>query len=59
MKLLIAEDEVKLNKGLAKGLRDMGFAVDSAFDGEEGEKILSEMYSRCTLGFRALSASLR
>lgn len=39
MKILIVEDEVKLNKGLKAGLERKGFAVDSAFDGEEGERL--------------------
>jgi len=38
MKLLIVEDEPKLNEGLARGLKNQGYAVDSAYDGEEGEK---------------------
>ncbi len=39
MKILIIEDEIKLNKALSKGLQNLGYAVDSAFDGEEGEKM--------------------
>lgn len=39
MKILVVEDEPKLNKGLAEGLRGRGYAVDSALDGEEGEKM--------------------
>lgn len=39
MKLLVVEDEPKLNKGLVQGLEQRKFAVDSAFDGEEGEKL--------------------
>ncbi|MFH2062649.1 MAG: response regulator transcription factor [bacterium] len=39
MRILIVEDEPKLNDGLAVGLRNRGYAVDSAFDGEEGEKV--------------------
>lgn len=39
MRILIVEDEPKLNDGLAVGLRNRGYAVDSAFDGEEGEKL--------------------
>jgi two-component system, OmpR family, copper resistance phosphate regulon response regulator CusR len=39
MKILIVEDEIKLNTALAKGLQGLGYAVDSAFDGEEGEKM--------------------
>ncbi len=33
------EDEPKLNKGLVTGLQQRGYAVDFAFDGEEGEKL--------------------
>lgn len=39
MKILVVEDEPKLNKGLVEGLQNRGYAVDSAFDGEEGEKL--------------------
>lgn len=39
MKILIVEDEIKLNKALKTGLERKGFAVDSAFDGEEGERL--------------------
>ncbi len=39
MKILIIEDEIKLNKAIALGLQNLGYAVDSAFDGEEGEKM--------------------
>lgn len=39
MKILVIEDEPKLNKGLAQGLQNRGYAVDSAFDGEEGEQM--------------------
>lgn len=39
MKILIVEDEIKLNKALAVGLQNHGYAVESAYDGEEGEKL--------------------
>ena len=39
MKLLVVEDEPKLNKGLVKGLQNRGYAVDFALDGEEGESM--------------------
>lgn len=39
MKLLVVEDEPKLNKGLVEGLKQRGYAVDFSFDGEEGEKL--------------------
>lgn len=39
MKILIVEDEIKLNKALKTGLERKGFAIDSAFDGEEGERL--------------------
>ncbi|WP_343209359.1 response regulator transcription factor [Anaerolentibacter hominis] len=35
MKLLVVEDEVRINKLLSRGLRKKGYAVDCAFDGEE------------------------
>ncbi len=37
MKILVVEDEQKLNKGLVLGLQQRGYAVDAAYDGEEGE----------------------
>lgn len=36
MRLLVVEDERDLNRQLADALGDAGFAVDSAYDGEEG-----------------------
>ncbi|TSC84341.1 MAG: two-component system, OmpR family, copper resistance phosphate regulon response regulator CusR [Parcubacteria group bacterium Gr01-1014_13] len=39
MKILVVEDEKKLNKGLVEGLQKQGYAVDFAFDGEEGERL--------------------
>lgn len=39
MKLLVVEDEPKLNHGLVRGLQDRGYTVDFAFDGEEGEHL--------------------
>lgn len=39
MKILVVEDEPKLNKAIATGLQRVGYAVDSALDGEEGEKL--------------------
>ncbi len=39
MKILEAEDEPNLNKGLVQGLKSQGYTVDAAFDGEEGERL--------------------
>lgn len=39
MKLLVVEDEPKLNASLAEGLTRRGYTVDFAFDGEEGERL--------------------
>lgn len=39
MKLLVVEDEQKLNKALVQGLQQRGFAVDFALDGEEGKRL--------------------
>lgn len=36
MRILIVEDEPDLLRGLAKALREEGYAVDTASDGEEG-----------------------
>jgi DNA-binding response OmpR family regulator len=39
MKILVVEDEPKLNKNLVEGLQKRGYAVDYAFDGEAGEQL--------------------
>lgn len=39
MKILVVEDEIKLNKNVAEGLQNRGYAVDTAFDGEQGEQL--------------------
>ncbi len=39
MKILVVEDEQKLNQALKQGLTYRGYTVDSAFDGEEGERL--------------------
>lgn len=45
MKLLVIEDEPKLNAGLVEGLRERGHTVDFAFDGIKGEELArSEFY---------------
>ena len=36
MRLLVVEDEARLLRNLAKALREEGYAVDTAADGEEG-----------------------
>jgi len=41
MKVLLVEDNVRLRKSMMDFLRDVGFAVDSAEDGEEGWHLLS------------------
>lgn len=37
MRILLIEDERQLSDAVKKGLTESGFAVDQAFDGEEGE----------------------
>ena len=39
MKILVVEDEPKLNRGLVRGLQNRGYAVDFAFEGVEGENM--------------------
>lgn len=39
MKILVVEDEPKLNKGLVQGLEQRGYAVDFALDGDAGENL--------------------
>lgn len=41
MRLLVVEDEVDLAEALARGLRQQGYAVDVAFDGEDALSHLS------------------
>ena len=37
MRLLVVEDDVNLNRQIVAALEDVGYAVDKAFDGEEGQ----------------------
>src|SRR6266540_941464 len=39
MRILLVEDNHRLNQSLKLGLMDDGYAVDSAFDGVEGEEM--------------------
>src|SRR5690242_13399086 len=39
MRLLVVEDERKLNNTLCRALREEAYAVDAAFDGDEGEEL--------------------
>ncbi|NTF41361.1 response regulator transcription factor [Rhizobium rhizogenes] len=36
MRILIVEDDINLNRQLADALKEAGYVVDTAFDGEEG-----------------------
>ena len=36
MRALVVEDDPDLNRQLVRALTEAGFAVDTAFDGEEG-----------------------
>jgi two-component system, OmpR family, response regulator len=50
MRLLLVEDEPDLVTGLTRALRNEGYAVDMAIDGEEGlHKALSHNYSAIVL----------
>lgn len=40
MKILVAEDELSMQKALTKGLKKCGYAVDSASDGEEALELI-------------------
>lgn len=42
MKILVVEDEQKLNNAIVLGLQQRGFTVDSALDGTEGERFARE-----------------
>ncbi|MDB5614092.1 MAG: response regulator transcription factor [Devosia sp.] len=37
MRILVVEDDINLNRQLKEALTDAGYAVDVAFDGEEGQ----------------------
>jgi two-component system OmpR family response regulator len=39
MRLLLVEDDLKIASFISKGLRQAGFAVDHARDGEEGLRL--------------------
>ena len=39
MRVLLVEDEHRLSNVIKKGLEEDGFAVDAAYDGEEGRYI--------------------
>lgn len=50
MRVLIVEDEIRLNNIIKKGFVEDGFAVDQAFDGEEGQYLAeSEQYDLIVL----------
>jgi DNA-binding response OmpR family regulator len=42
MRILVVEDELKLNKGIVHGLKNRGYAVDFAFEGQAGETLARE-----------------
>ena len=44
MRILLVEDDRKISEYLANGLQQAGYAVDCAYDGEEGLQYL-ETYS--------------
>ena len=50
MRILIIEDERRLSNVIKKGFIEDGFAVDQAFDGEEGQYLAeSEQYDLIVL----------
>lgn len=50
MRILVIEDEQKLSNNIKQGLLESGFAVDQAFDGEEGQYLAeSEDYDAIVL----------
>jgi DNA-binding response OmpR family regulator len=50
MRVLLVEDNRRLNNSLKMSLADSGYAVDSVFDGEEGEELaLSAVYDAIIL----------
>lgn len=52
MRILLVEDEKRLSEVIKKGLLETGYAVDQAFDGEEGVYLaISESYDLIILDF--------
>ena len=52
MRILLVEDEQRLSNVIKKGLIEDGFAVDAAYDGEEGQYLAeSEEYDLIILDF--------
>ncbi len=50
MRLLFVEDDDKIASFIVKGLRQAGFAVDHAADGEDGLHLaLTEPYDACVI----------
>ncbi len=49
MKLLIVEDEEKINNAISQGFREEGFDVSSAFDGEEARTIIERDEFDCVV----------
>ncbi len=49
MRILLVEDERRLSSIIKKGLTEEGFAVDTAFDGEEGHLAEGEAYDAIIL----------
>ena len=50
MKILVVEDDKKIASLIAKGFKQAGFAVDQAFDGEDGLQLaLTEHYGACII----------
>lgn len=47
MKILVVEDEQKLNAAIVQGLRSRGYTVDAVFDGKEGERVAREHSYDC------------
>src|SRR5262245_64888418 len=41
MRILVVEDDAKAARLLGKGLREEGFAVDVAHDGDQGDELLA------------------
>src|SRR5689334_5251733 len=39
MRVLVVEDEQKINRTICQALREEAYAVDAAYDGEEGEEL--------------------
>ena len=49
MRILVIEDERKIASFIKRGLKEDGYTVDTAFDGEEGYRLTADSFSVCMI----------